>query len=66
MVERPTKAVNANTNYAVSQFSAKVAGSERDLETLLQPRHPYEGPADAMKEKIRAAMADVNEIDKTL
>lgn len=68
--ENPTKAGIATTKYAVSQFSAVAAGVEGGdtsvLEKVLQPRQPYDEPADAVKTKIRDAMAEINKVELSL
>ncbi|OAP57038.1 hypothetical protein AYL99_09151 [Fonsecaea erecta] len=64
--ENPTKAGIATTKYAVSQFSAKKAGVQGDLEAMLRPRRPYEEPGEAVKKKIVEVMLPVDEIEKTL
>ncbi len=64
--ENPTKAGIATTKWAVSQFSAKKAGIPGDLESILQPRQPYEEPSEATKKKIVEAMLPLNEVEKTL
>jgi len=66
LAESPTKAGIAATKYAVSQFSAKKAGLEGDLEALLRPRRPYEEPSEAAKKKIREAMVRLDEVETTL
>lgn len=64
--ESPTKAGVATTKYAASQYSAKAAGIEGDLEALLRPRQPYEEPIAAVKKKILEVMAPLDEIERTL
>lgn len=64
--ENPTKAGIATTKYAVSQYSAKAAGIQGDLEAMLRPRRPYEEPTDVVKKKIREVMAPLEEVEKTL
>lgn len=64
--ESPTKAGIATTKYAASQFTAKAAGIQGDLEALLRPRQPYEEPTAAVKKKILEVMAPMDEIEKTL
>ncbi|EXJ72089.1 uncharacterized protein A1O5_04593 [Cladophialophora psammophila CBS 110553] len=64
--ENPTKAGIATTKYAVSQFSAKKAGIQGDLEAMLRPRRPYEEPSEAVKKKIVELMLPVDEVEKTL
>jgi dihydrodipicolinate synthase/N-acetylneuraminate lyase len=64
--ENPTKAGIATTKYAVSQFSAKTAGIQGDLEAMLRPRQPYEEPGAAVKQKIIEVMAPLDEVEKTL
>lgn len=64
--ESPTKAGIATTKYAVSQYSAKKAGIQGDLEALLRPRRPYEEPSEVVKKKIREVMAPLAEVEATL
>ncbi|KIW71303.1 hypothetical protein PV04_03484 [Phialophora macrospora] len=64
--ENPTKAGIATTKYAVSQFSAKKAGIQGDLEAMLRPRHPYEEPSQAVKKRIVEVMLPLDEVEKTL
>ena len=64
--ENPTKAGIATTKYAASQFSAKKAGVQGDLEAMLRPRRPYEEPSAATKKKIVEVMLPLDEIEKTL
>ncbi|KAL2429019.1 L-threo-3-deoxy-hexylosonate aldolase [Exophiala dermatitidis] len=64
--ESPTKAGIATTKYAASQFSAKKAGIQGDLEALLRPRQPYEEPSEVVKKKIKDVMAPLAEIENTL
>ncbi|KIX10409.1 uncharacterized protein Z518_01491 [Rhinocladiella mackenziei CBS 650.93] len=64
--ENPTKAGIATTKYAVSQYSAKKASIQGNLEALLQPRRPYEEPSEAVKQKIREVMVPLDEVEKTL
>ena len=65
LAENPVKAGIASVKYAVSQYSAKAAGIE-NAEDLLQPRRPYEAPSEAAKNKIKEALASVNEIELNL
>lgn len=64
--ESPTKAGIATTKYAVSQFSANMAGIQGDLEAMLRPRRPYEEPSEVVKKKIREVMAPLDEVERTL
>ena len=64
--ENPTKAGIATTKYAASQFSAKRAGIQGDLEAMLRPRRPYEEPDEGVKKKILEVMLPLDEIEKTL
>jgi 4-hydroxy-2-oxoglutarate aldolase len=66
LAESPTKAGVAATKYAVSQFSAKAAGIQGDLEALLRPRQPYEEPTPAAKEQIVRVMAEMDMIERVL
>lgn len=60
-----SKAGIANTKFAASVTSAKYAGIE-DAERKLLPRRPYEGPAEKVKEDIRAKMAEMIKIEESL
>ncbi|EXJ80310.1 hypothetical protein A1O1_08452 [Capronia coronata CBS 617.96] len=64
--ESPTKAGIATTKYAASQYSAKKAGIQGDLEALLRPRRPYEEPSEVVMKKIRDVMAPLDEVERTL
>ncbi|KAJ9626625.1 hypothetical protein H2204_010013 [Knufia peltigerae] len=64
--ENPTKAGIATTKYAVSQYSAKAAGIQGNLEAMLRPRRPYEEPSEAVRRKINEIMTPLAEIEKTL
>jgi dihydrodipicolinate synthase/N-acetylneuraminate lyase len=64
--ESPTKAGIATTKYAASQYSAKKAGIQGDLEAMLRPRRPYEEPSEVVKKKIKEAMSPLDEIEQTL
>ena len=64
--ENPTKAGIATTKYATSQFSAKKAGIQGNLEAMLRPRRPYEEPSDAVKTKIHEVMLPLDEVEMTL
>ena len=65
LAENPVKAGIAAVKYGVSQYSARAAGIE-NAEVLLQPRRPYEAPSDAIKKKIKDALAPINEIELRL
>jgi 4-hydroxy-2-oxoglutarate aldolase len=62
LAESPCKVGIAATKYGAAIFSAKAAGIAH-AEDLLQPRRPYEAPAEAAKTAIREAMAALNEIE---
>jgi len=64
--ESPTKAGIATTKYAASQYSAKKAGIQGDLEAMLRPRRPYEEPSEAVKKRIKEVMAPLDEVEVTL
>jgi dihydrodipicolinate synthase/N-acetylneuraminate lyase len=53
----------AATKYAASVFTAPLAGVE-DAENRMVPRRPYLPPGEEAKSKIRAALAEVAEIEK--
>ena len=63
--EAPCKSGIATTKYAAAIFSAKAAGIE-GAEPKLRPRRPYEPPNDAQKEKVRAIMAELASIEKSI
>lgn len=62
LAESPTKAGVANTKFAAAEFPCKLAGI-KDAERLLQPRRPYKGPAESVKEGIRKIMARAAEVE---
>ncbi|KAJ5247577.1 dihydrodipicolinate synthetase [Penicillium chermesinum] len=49
--ENAAKGGIAAAKYAASQYIAKAAGIEGDLEALLRPRHPHEEPDPAYKSR---------------
>lgn len=55
----------AATKYAASVFTAPVAGVE-EAETKMMPRRPYLPPAEDAKTKIRQALSNVANIEKSL
>ncbi|KAH6684906.1 dihydrodipicolinate synthetase family protein [Plectosphaerella plurivora] len=65
LAESPCKSGIASTKYAVSQFSAQLAGIA-DAEKLLVPRHPYEEAGAAAKENVRTVMKAMQEIETSL
>lgn len=58
----------ASTKFAVSQFSARLAGIEGrwSLEEMLRPRRPYEEPDDKVKGTIREGLGEVAKIEEEL
>lgn len=65
LAESPIKSGIASTKYAVSQYSAKLAGIE-DAENKLKPRRPYFPVGDAIKTNVKSAMDDLAEIERSL
>ncbi|KAK3984612.1 hypothetical protein QBC44DRAFT_336765 [Cladorrhinum sp. PSN332] len=55
----------ASTKYAASVFTAPLAGIE-DSEDKLRPRRPYLPPGEEAKRRIREALAEVAEIEKSI
>lgn len=55
----------AATKYAASVFTAPAAGIE-DAEGKMAPRRPYLAPGDEAKGKIREALAEVAEIERSI
>ncbi|KAJ6145811.1 dihydrodipicolinate synthetase, partial [Penicillium chermesinum] len=51
LTENAAKGGIAAAKYAASQYIAKAAGIEGDLEALLRPRHPHEEPDPAYKSR---------------
>lgn len=66
LAENSTKGGIAITKYAASQYTAKAAGIEGDVEALLRPRQPYDEPSAAQKSKVVNGTKALNEIEKTL
>ena len=65
LAESPCKSGIASTKYAVSCFSAKLAGIE-NAEEKLRPRHPYEPPGEAVKKNVQEVMAEAAELEAKL
>ncbi|OOQ87326.1 putative 4-hydroxy-2-oxoglutarate aldolase, mitochondrial [Penicillium brasilianum] len=65
LAESPIKSGIASTKYAVSYYTAPLAGIA-GAEEMLHPRHPYEPVAEASKKAVREVMAEVGEIEKSL
>lgn len=65
LAESPVKSGIATTKYAVSCFSAKLAGIE-GAEEKLAPRHPYEPVGEAVKNSVKSVMAEVAKIEESL
>lgn len=65
LAERPCKGGIAATKYTVSLTTAKLAGIE-NAEKKLLPRHPYEGPGEAVKEGARKLTEEVFGIESKL
>lgn len=65
LAESHIKAGIAPTKYAVSQYSAKLAGVE-DAEEKLKPRRPYLPVDDSIKVRIQDAMEGVAAIETSL
>lgn len=57
LAESPCKSGIASTKYAVSCFSAQLAGIQ-DAEEKLRPRHPYEPPGEGVKKNVKEVMAE--------
>ncbi|KAK4157053.1 hypothetical protein C8A00DRAFT_40535 [Chaetomidium leptoderma] len=55
----------AATKYAASVFTAPLAGVE-DAENKMMPRKPYLPPGEEAKRKIREALAEVAEIERSI
>lgn len=68
MAEGLCKGGIASVKFAVSQFSAPLAGIEGkwSLEEMLRPRRPYEEPDDKLKGKIREGLREVAAIEEQL
>ena len=65
LAESPCKAGIASTKYAAAVFSAKAAGIE-GAEEKLKPRTPYGPASEETKSHVRAVMAELAAIEKTL
>ncbi|PSN64896.1 aldolase [Corynespora cassiicola Philippines] len=65
LAEQPIKGGIAPTKYAAAIHSAASAGI-RDAAAKLKPRAPYLEPAAAIKERIKATMAEVAAIERSL
>lgn len=65
LAESPIKSGIASTKYAVSCFSAQLAGIQ-DAEGKLAPRHPYEPVGEGVKKAVQQGMAELGEIEKRL
>lgn len=65
LAESPCKSGISSTKYAVSQYSAVVAGIE-GAEEKLWPRKPYGPPSEEMKAAVRAAMDEISLVEASL
>ncbi|KAJ5730682.1 Aldolase-type TIM barrel [Penicillium malachiteum] len=65
LAESPIKSGIGSTKYAVSRYSASLAGIA-EAEAKLLPRHPYEPVGEAVKKSVAEVMAEVGEIEKGL
>ncbi|KAM5344401.1 hypothetical protein ACJ41O_012938 [Fusarium nematophilum] len=65
LAESPCKAGVASTKYAVSCYSAKLAGIE-GAEEKLAPRHPYEPVGDAVKKNVQTLMKEAAVVEEEL
>ncbi|KAJ5733830.1 Aldolase-type TIM barrel [Penicillium malachiteum] len=65
LAESPIKSGIGSTKYAVSQYSASLAGIA-GAESKLLPRPPYEPVGEAVKKSVAEVMAEVGEIEKGL
>jgi 4-hydroxy-2-oxoglutarate aldolase len=65
LAEQPIKAGIAATKYAAAIHSATYAGI-KNAAAKLRPRRPYAEPAAAIKEGIKATMAEVAKIEQSL
>lgn len=66
LAEQATKSGGiAATKYAASVFTAPLAGIA-DAEEKMRPRSPYLPPGEEAKRKIREALAEVAEIEKSI
>ncbi|KAJ6016110.1 hypothetical protein N7540_010701 [Penicillium herquei] len=65
LAESPIKSGIGSTKYAVSRYSASLAGIA-EAESKLLPRHPYEPVGEAVKKSVAEVMAEVGEIEKGL
>jgi 4-hydroxy-2-oxoglutarate aldolase len=63
LAETPIKSGIASTKYAVSQYSAAVAGI-RDAESKLAPRRPYLPVGIAVRENVKSKMDALAETEK--
>lgn len=65
LAESPCKSGISSTKYAVSQYSAALAGIA-DAEKKLKPRHPYEEAGAAAKEAVNTVMKGMQEVETSL
>lgn len=65
LAESPCKSGISSTKYAVSQYSARLAGIA-DAEEKLKPRHPYEEAGAAAKEAVRTVMKEMQDVEVAL
>lgn len=65
LAESPCKSGISSTKYAVSCYSAQLAGIE-GAEEKLRPRHPYEPPVEAVKKSVKEVMAGAAVIEEKL